>query len=112
MAALAFEVEHGAFAKLAVAHALPEAYASGVDRFFVDAARAGAMCRVDRPGDVDARPDLLEQRGRDFLDEARRSAVAVHAMQPALLGIRQVQLLHGSRRAYITKPAFLLEPLD
>ena len=64
---------------------------------------------VDRPRDLDARADFFEQFGGNFLDEARRRAVAVDAVQAALLGIREIQLLHRARRADVAQAAFFFE---
>ena len=46
------------------------------------------------------------------LDEARGLPVAVDAVQAALLGVGEVQLLHGARHADVAQPPLLLEPLE
>src|SRR5689334_2374405 len=106
MRALPFQIENDAFAELAVANALAEAHAARRRLFFdIPAARA----RIDGPRNLNARPHFLEELVRNLLDEARRRAVAVDAVQAALLGVRHVQLLHRARGADVAQPALFFE---
>src|SRR5262245_49611628 len=108
MTALALQVQDHALAELAMPHALTEA----------DAARRGiflhgaALRHVNRPRHLDARAYFFEQLGGNLADEARRRAVTVDAVQAALLGIREEQLLHRARRADIAEAALFFEAFE
>ena len=43
------------------------------------------------------------------MNEARRLAVLIHAVESALLGIGDIELPHGARRADVAEPPLLLE---
>src|SRR5690606_38151581 len=94
----AFGVEDHAFAELAVPNALPEP----------DAARqrvpAGERRAVYRPRDGHRRTHLLEELRRNLPNEARRRRIALEAVQPALLGIGQIQASLRPRDADVAKP--------
>src|SRR3984957_13164187 len=107
---LAFNRKHHAFAEFAVAYAgsKPHAVADGFHQRTASqratAARCGAVgCR--RVRNADSRPHLLDHRRRNLLDEARRRVIAVHAVQAALLGIGEIQLLHRARHADVAQAA-------
>src|SRR5260221_2112029 len=106
---LPLDVEHDTFAELAVPHAGAEAHAA-VAGFRIDAAAARAAFRhTERPRELDARAQLLEQLRRYLLDEARGHVVAVDAMQAALLGVAEVERAHGAGDPDVTEPPLLLE---
>src|SRR5690242_1836966 len=86
VAALPLQVQDHALAELAVPHALSEADAAR-RRIFLDGA---APRHVDRPRYLDARADFLDQLRGNLADEARRRAIAVDAVQSALLSIREI----------------------
>src|SRR5882724_4358812 len=70
---LALDVEHDAFAKLAVPHPGPETHAAGagVSRAAAAAAVRATLRRAERSRQLDARAQLLEQLRWNLLDETR-----------------------------------------
>src|ERR1700689_2801008 len=97
---LAFHRQHHALAEFAMSHARTQAHAI-TDRFRQrTCAPATASFRQraahGRMRHADAWPDFRDHRRRDLLNESRGRIVAVHTVQPALLGISGIQLLHGS----------------
>ena len=115
--ALALEVQDHAVAEAAVAHARAELDARRGRLLARGAEAAGRRRRPEctarqRPRHLDARPHLLDQLLRDLADEARWRAEAVHAVQAALFGIADVQLLHRARDADVAEAAFLLEAVE
>ena len=104
---LAFHLEDHALAELLVAHARAEPDAR---------APAPRPARLKRPA---ATGREIWMRGRtssieilgNLRDEARRRAVVVHAVQAALLGVGEIQLLHGARRADVAEAALFFEAL-
>jgi hypothetical protein len=58
---------------------------------------------------LDARPHLFDQLLRKLVEEARTHAEIVHAVQAALLGVGEIQLLHGARGAHVAEAALLLD---
>src|SRR5579862_8492296 len=81
MRAIALEVQNDTLAELAVTHARTEAHAT---------LRCLLAAADHRPGSRQPSADFLEQLFGNFLDEPRRGAVGVHAVQAPLLGIRDV----------------------
>src|ERR1700679_3434341 len=105
MRAIALEIEHDAAAELGVPD--PAAHAHRRGWGFVQAA---AALHENRARYLQPRPYLLDEFRRQFADEAGGLAVSVHAVQPALLGIGDVQMPHGASRADVAQAALLLQP--
>src|ERR1700722_4120490 len=99
VSAVAFDVENNTFTELPVTHPAAESD-TGDGRLFHAKAADG-----NRPRHLDPGTDFLDEIFGRFLDETRRRAVAVHAMQAALLGVGQEELFHGPRHADITEAA-------
>ncbi len=62
---------------------------------------------VQRPGYGQAGPDFLDQRGGQLREEARWRAVFRPAVDPAALGVAQVEPLHRPGDADVAEPALL-----
>src|SRR4030095_2374294 len=62
--------------------------------------------------DLHPRAYFFDELRRHFLDEARRHAVAVDAVQAALLGIREIELLHRARDTDVAEPALFFDAVD
>src|SRR5579863_6370830 len=106
MRAVPLDVEDHPFAELAVANAPAEAHA-GRRRLL----RPKAPDR-ERAGDLHARAHLLDELLGNLAHEARHLPVAVDAVQPALLGIAQVERFHGARHADVGEAPLLLEAVE
>src|SRR3974390_1133352 len=105
--ALALDVEHHALAELAMPHAGSQTHAPADA---LDQHRTREFARPHRltrgaAHDADARANLFEQLGWNLLQEAGGRLVAVDAVQPALLGIGEVERAHRARHADIAQPA-------
>src|SRR5579862_9875206 len=118
--ALAFQVEYDPLAEFTMAHARaePDPARRRFGRILEQAAavcgrpggvRAALERRGSRARQLNSRAHFLEQRRRQFLDEARGDVVAVDAVQAALLGIAQVQLAHRAGDADVTEAPLFLE---
>src|SRR5690349_23526352 len=101
MRAAAFAVQDDAFAELAVAYALAEAHAARKRRL------GGAA--VDRARHDHRGPHLFDELGGDLAQEPRWDREAFLAVQPPLLGVREVQLALGARDTDVAEAPLFLE---
>src|ERR1700689_4045604 len=104
MRAIALEIEDHPVAKLRMPHAAAHAHPRG--RRLIQGA---AALDENRPRHLQSRPYLLDEFRRQFADESRWLAIGVHTIEPALFGIGDIEMAHGSRRADVAKPALLLQ---
>ncbi len=58
---------------------------------------------------LSAQPDLLQTLGGHLADKAARFVEHLAAVDPAALGITDVELLHGAGHAHVTEAPFLFE---
>src|SRR5579859_4430801 len=103
MRSIALEIEHHAVAELRMPD--PAAHAHVL---------RGRLFKGDRtpdeyrPRHLQARPNFLDQVGRQLTDEAGRLPIGIHAIETALLGIRDVKLAHRPSHAHVGETALLL----
>src|SRR6185369_5369070 len=109
MGPVAFHVQHHPFAETAMFYASAESYAGCHGIFRWRSEPAGGN---DGPMHLHSRAHFFDELRRHFLDEARRDAVAVDTVQPALLGVGEIELLHRAGDADVAEPALFFETVD
>src|SRR4051794_20164088 len=109
MGSVAFHVQHHAFTETAMFDARAEPYAWRHGVFHRRSESAGGD---DGAMHLHPRAHFFDELRRHFLDEARRDAVTVDAVQATLLGVGEIELLHGPRNADIAEPSLFFEAVD
>src|ERR1700686_1259669 len=94
MWSVSLEIENHSVAELRMPDPAAHAHA-GARRLLQARAALGEY----RPRHLQARANLLDQLGRQLIDEARGLPIGVHSIETALFGIGEVKLAHGSGHA-------------